>query len=344
MSKENEITPAVFPQQTPLNRPYSALERILGYLVFEGHSARIGLELSLCVVAYSLMRNLIPWDALGIPLPWAGLSSWFFCCALVLLLDQLLLCSSAHAYRRAYLLGLHEKSAKALELIDSVGPKSAAFIRIPPTLYHLQRAELLAQLQLTTEAMSELEQARTHGIKQERFLLQKLQILRSLSLEEQYQRVFNEFQEVFGQTPELLLEQIRAQVASREQLSQAKRLARRVIDLPENYHYLGESCHVLARAYEAVCMLWTGEAEDGLPQLTAQIERVRSSMLYIDTLRPIFAELLLERSLYLATHKQPTPAVYDYTLSRALCSSELHRPLSEHIRCELADRYAITLS
>src|SRR5690606_33392032 len=91
----------------------SGLLRFLTYLVFQGHGTRVGLELSTCVIGYTLLSLAVPWESLGIPLRWSTLISWFGCCFAVLLFDQLFLCRSVFTFRRVYLLalsGLYEES------------------------------------------------------------------------------------------------------------------------------------------------------------------------------------------------------------------------------------------
>lgn len=325
-------------------RQYSVIEQLLGYIVFEGHSLRIGLELTACVLGYLAMQSLVPWEVIGMDAQWASVYSWFVCCLVVVIIDLGLLCRNAHVFRRAYLLGLHKDFAKAAELIEGIGPNSNRWVRLPRSLYHLYRAELAARSGDSMRLGAELELAQEHGIARDRLLLQKLQILRAIGEVQSCNQLIEEIGEELGESSELLVEKVRTIVSQRGSWSEAKKLARRAKKLKDQAHCCGETSHRLASAYEAVAMLWSGEAEEGLEQLSIEIEQLRRSMLYVDTLRPIFSQLLLERSLYLATHKEPTPAVYDYTLSSALCSQMEFAELSSRIRQELEDRYSITLS
>ena len=64
-------------------------------------------------------------------------------------------------------------------------------------------------------------------------------------------------------------------------------------------------------------------------------------MLYVDTLRPILAFLMLERAYYLATHKEPRAAIVDMKLALTYCTFPPFITRGEDIREELAWRHEL---
>lgn len=321
----------------------SSLSTFLTYLVYEAHGMRIGLELSLCVICYTFVTVIVPWQALGVPLKWSTLLSWFGCCFAVILFDQLMLCRSAHTFRKAYLLGLCGSYKEALELLEKIGPQCRDLVHLPPSLYHLQRADIFTQSEDYEKAEAELHLAEFAGAPAMQLAVKRVRLLRAQGKADQAEHSLAAARSSLGDSPTLLLEEGLAMLEAREDLWAAKRVFDEVVKRPEAPHFAGETCHSLARAYRSITMLWTGEAEDGLTELSKYIERLRSAIIYVDALRPVLARLLLERGYYYSTHKQPTSAVIDYKLGSSLCRYAPLAALGEQIKEELFDRYEIKL-
>ncbi|MCB0325025.1 MAG: hypothetical protein KDD69_15685 [Bdellovibrionales bacterium] len=320
-----------------------ALSRALTFLVFEGHGTRVGLELSLCVIGYTVASLAVPWNTLGVPLKWATLISWFGCCFLVILLDQLLLCRSVYTFRRAYLFQLAGAFEKALSTLEEIGPESRTFIPLPASRYHLQRAEVLSHAERFGEAERELHLAELAGAQGE-----ELHIARSrhYRLKGDLAAATEELaaaKAVFGVSAPLRLEEGLLELGRRKDLWAAKRIFQEVMEMPDSPHFAGESTHHLAKAYWNATRLWTGEAEEGLDGISRAIDRLRSAILYVDTLRPVLSQLLLERSHYFATHKEPSAAVLDLKVAMAFCTYPLLASRGETIREELLWRHAVTV-
>ena len=324
-------------------RKRSSLSAFLTHLVYEAHGMRIGLELSLCVICYTFVTVIVPWEGLGVPLKWSTLLSWFGCCFAVILFDQLMLCRSAHTFRKAYLLSLCGSYAQALELLEKIGPQSRDLVSLPPTLYHLHRAEIFSQSSDYEKAAAELHLAELNDAPPLQLYVQRLRLLRAQEDSEQACQLLEQAREALGDSSVLLLEEGLTLLERREDLWAAKKLFTEVLERPEAPHFSGETCHTLAKAYKSITMLWTGQAEDGLEEISKFIERLRSAVIYVDPLRPILARLLLERGFYYATHKQPTSAVIDYKLGTSLCTYVPLLKLAATVKEELLDRHDIKL-
>lgn len=330
---------AVPPEQYHL----SPLISFLSYLVFEGHGVRVGLELSLCVISYTAASAFVPWQSFGVSPRWSSLVSWFGCCLLVLLFDQLLLCRSAHALRRSYLLNLGGAYGEALQMLEQIGPRSRALIKLPLAVYHLHRAEVLAQAKEFNKAEWELVLAEQLAVKSERIAIMRSQVLRLRGEYGAAEQELDAAVTLFGSTPVLRFEQALLSFDKAENPWEAKRAFQQVMDLPEVPHFIGDTTYQLARAYFHACRLKTGEAEEGLEELSWSIERLRSAVFYVDTLRPVLAQLILERAAYLVSHKEPAQAAVDVRTALIFCCYPSLLKKAEQIRDELSWRYKIPL-
>ena len=342
MSNTPEIEPvSLHYQGIATQEKRSSLALFLTYLVFEAHGLRIGLELSLCVITYTFVNIMVPWVDLGIPLKWSTLISWFGSCFTIIALDQFLLCRSVYTYRKSYLLGLAGAYEKALQQLERIGPQSSTLIRLPISLYHFHRAEVFTQSEDFQKAEAELILAELGQARPEQLRIKRSRYFRAKGDFLQAKVELDTAIELLGQTSILLLEQGWLELDERRDMWAAKRLFKRVLALPDAPHFAGDTCHCLAKALLSIAMLSTGEAEDGIEQLTKAIERFRGAVIYVDTLRPVLARLLLERALYFSTHKEPTNAVVDLKIGLSLCSYGTLNRLGDKIKLELLDRHSV---
>jgi hypothetical protein len=321
----------------------SPLVAFLSYLVFEGHGTRVGLELSLCVVSYTATTAFVPWQSLGVPPRWSSLVAWFGCCLTVLLFDQLFLCRSAHALRKSYLLNLGGAYEQALQLLEQIGPRSRSLIKLPIAVYHLHRAEVFAQAKDFSRAEWELVQAEQKAAYSVKIAIMRSQVLRMRGEYGAAEQELESAAKTFGSTPVLRFEQALLSFDKGENPWEAKRAFQDVMDMPETPHFLGDTTYQLARAYWSACRLKTGEAEEGIEELSWSIERLRSAISYVDTLRPVLARLMLERSAYYASHKEPAQAAMDVRTALIFCTYPAITNKAELIRDELAWRYKMPL-
>lgn len=322
----------------------NALGKFLSHLVFENQSLKIGIALLFCIFSHSLITLSIPWQSFGIEAENASVFVWFSCCILVLLVDQLYLNKSAYILRRAYLSTLSGEFETALELYESIGPLSSATVKLPNDIYHLHRAELLTASKDLFHAEQELQLAEELGsevneltVATSRFWLAKKDTEKAaLTLENAL--------EVHGQKPAILLEQARQLIDQKKDLWDAKSILSEVLALPNEPHFSGENCHQLAVAYISVCKLWSGQAEVAIVQLGDSISRIQSQTGYVDTLRPILAELLSHRAHYYATHKSPEQGVLDLQVAISLCSYPALLSKIELTKEELEWRHGVQLA
>lgn len=336
------------PDSQELSLPYhlnaqkseaSALTRFLTHLVFQAHGMRIGLELSLCVLSYTIVSLAIPWQSLGVPMKWSTLISWFGCCFVIILLDQLLLCRSVYTFRRSYLLAVNGAYEKALELLELIGPSSSAFIKLPNALYHLHRAEVFVHSSEFDKAEEELQLAEYAGIAPEILYIMRSRFYRAQGELETAAEELEAGTVHIGPTSLIKLEQGVLELERGSERWKAKQAFEEVLGMSDEPHFSGESCHVLAKAYLSACQLRTGEAEEGLEGISKAIDRLRSAVMYVDTLRPVLTDLMLSRSHYLATHREPGAAALDLKIALAYCSHPRFTKRGEEIREELQWRH-----
>ena len=239
------------------------------------------------------------------------------------------------------MLALSGAYEKALAQLERIGPQSNAFIRLPLALYHFHRAEVFTHSEDFLRAEAELQLAEMVESRAEHVHIRKSLYFRAKGEFPAARSELELARQALGEAPALVLEQGVLELEDRSDLWSAKKHFKRVVALPDAPHFAGESCHGLANAYLSVVMLATGEAEEGLEKLTGAIERLRSAVLYVDTLRPILGRLLLERSMYYSTHREPTSAVIDLKLGLSLCTFGTHVRLGTRIKQELLDRHGV---
>jgi hypothetical protein len=321
----------------------STFSKTISYLVFQAHGVRVGLELSLCVIVYALTTALIPWQLLGVPEKWSVIICWFGSCFGIIVFDQLVLCRAAFNLKRAYLLNLNGEHQDALDALDEVGPQTERRITLPQDLYHLQRAEIFTSQKDYDKAYAELQLAEFAGADEYR-----IRLVRSSTYSEQsdFVQAHAEIQalmDIHGETAVLKLEQALLHFRQREDLWMCKSLFKEILELPDAAHFAGESTRQIALAYYNACRLFTGEAEEGLIGISDSIDRFRSAILYVDSLRPVVSELLLERAYYQATHKEPQAAFLDHKVAMSLCKKSSFCQRSEEIKEELAWRHEMEI-
>ena len=124
---------------------------------------------------------------------------------------------------------------------------------------------------------------------------------------------------------------------------QSKTIFKEALGLPDTAHFAGETTHQLAKAYYNACRLKTGEAEEGLEELNWSIDRFRAAVPYVDSLRPILAELLIERAAYHVSHKEPAGAIVDLKAALLYCSYFPIIKKAQKIKDELSWRYKAPL-
>ncbi|MFN8391892.1 MAG: hypothetical protein U0136_16500 [Bdellovibrionota bacterium] len=327
--------------------PEHTFSDFLTYLAFEGHTVRVGLELTSCVVMFQILELVFPWTFFGVAAEWKSVWSWFTACILVILFDQLCLCRAVYTFRKVYQLSLAGAYEAALALLEKIAPERKLLVRCPATMFHLVRAEILAQAETFRSAERELELAEEAGAKGEliSIMRSRLYLLENAENAEnafsKAQETIQEAKEEFGDTSVLCLEEALLMLEQHSDLWEAKRALKRVCSMPDQLHYSGDTTSQIARAGLEATRLWTGEAEEGLNGLNVAIERLRSMALYLDTLRPILALLHLERSLYLATHKEPELAGFDLRMGLALCNYPHIRKKAMKVQEELAWRHKI---
>jgi tetratricopeptide (TPR) repeat protein len=318
----------------------SFIKKILTYLVYQNHGLRIGLELSFCIIVYTILNSLISWEALGVSQRLGTLLAWFGSCFGMILIDQLLLCKTAYIFRQSYLLSLSGAYENALTLLEKISPSSNSLIPLPTDIYHLQKAEILTQAQNFDLAETELQLAALATAEPNRLKISTSRFLNAQGQIEAAIKELEQAQKVLGETSLLLLEQGFLMLDESKNW-EAKKFFKKVLALPDMPHFAGETCHSIAQAFLNVTCLSTGEAEDGLDGLNQSIDRINYGILYVDSLRPILARLLLERAYYNARHKEPMSAVIDLKLGRTLCNYSSMTKICEKVQQELLDRHGL---
>lgn len=312
---------------------------------------RMGLELSFCIIAYSVVSTVLPWEQMGVSLRWSTLFSWFGSCFAVIVFDQVFLCRSAFTLRKSYLLNLGGAYDKALELLDQIGPASNTLIRVPASIFHLFRAEVYMQCQDFANAEAELQMAEIAGAKGEQLYIAKSRFYRAQGdfqqAEQELEQAKKELEqrkETRGKSPVVRLEEGFLLFEKKDEVWAAKKTFKEVMEMPEEPHFAGETTYQLARAYWNATRLRAGEAEEGLEGLNRCIERLRSAVYYVDTLRPVLAQLLMERSYYYATHKEPRAAVADLKVGLMFCTYPSIVNKTKEIKDELEWRHDLVVT
>lgn len=319
----------------------------LTYLSFNSQPLRIGIELAFCFSIFIFFQVVIPWGKFGVSKDWYKLFSWIASCTTVVFLDHFVLSRSIYTFRKAYQLSLVGAYQKALILLDRVSPYSSKFFCCPEVYYHLLRAEILMLSESFLAAEKEIKFAENYKAPKEQLISLRTKFNRLVSAENSTLGALNFLKEAkatHGETAIICLEEGLLLLEEHQNLWQAKKQFKKVAEeMQEETHHCGEKTSELAQAGLAATKLWTGEAEEGLNLLNKAIDKLRSHALYLDTLRPVLALLYLERSHYLATHKEPGAACFDLRMALALCSHPNIRKKAFKIQEELSVRYQVMI-
>lgn len=317
------------------------LSAFLSRIVFEAPAARVGLELALCATFFIILYAAVPWRAFAEDIRWHPLLSWFSACLLTALVDQVLCSRPLQTLRRARKLALTGNYEGALETLTLVEPAGTAFLRCPTSVYCFHRAEILIQAGRTEEAREELTQARSAGMPDYLFHLSRCKLFRSEGRFDEATRELDEACINAPKNPLVVLERGLTLLEQRQDFRSARDEFDRVLEMPPVLHPSGESTHELALAFGSVARLRTGQAEEGLENLSRAIARIRSAAGFSLSLRPTLAWLYMERAFYFATHREPDAAVHDLRLAVSICRYPQIALRAADVGEELACRYQI---
>ncbi len=350
MSDQGSLNPSEFPIRCaglPVKpQENQTLSILLSRLAFEWPGLRIGMELSFLVLVHAACLELsVLFGLINETNRWIPLFLWFVSCLVALFVDQFIICRPVFIFRRAYHLALSGGWDEALQLLESISPTSGAKIFCPANVYHIRRAEILIEAGMTRIAERELQLAELAGTSPENLSVLKSRLLR-FQTDDGLSRAQEELKSTAtktGETAMLCLEEGFMLLEARKDMWSAKRILKRASEMPEEIHLCGERTSLIARAGCAVARLWTGEAEDGLVELSHAINRLLPLAGSLDTVRPILAFLLLERSHYLATHREPEAAAKDLRVGLTLCSYPSILKKAALVREELSWRHGLSV-
>ena len=311
----------------------------LTHLVFQAHGMRLGIELMLCFGCYFALKAVIPWGALETADPLPNLITWMISCTALVVFDQMFLCRSIHVLRHALRLEIAGAFDRALTTLEQVSPESSSFIPCPKPLYHYYRAQMLTNAERFEIAEFELAEAAAEGLSTEQFFIARSKLHRKKGDFEQARFELEEAQIALGKTSLIKLEEAMVILEERENFPAARKAFREVLEFDDVPHPSGETTQTLARAFYEVSQLRTGHAEEGIEGLGLAINQLLPLSRYVETLRPIVAVLLAERSYYLATHREPKKAIVDLAAANKLCGYPSLQKRLEDVREELKWRY-----
>lgn len=345
MSDNSEFEPPT-PSVYPHAGTDSKLSSLLSHLVFKEHGIRLGLEVTSVITLYTILYIAVPWSALGVSVSSQGLVAWFTSCIAVTILDRLVVSRPFHIYLESCRLDFVGAYDLALKKIRSIAPHSGRLIPCPEDTYRLLRTKIFLHAGENDRAAAELELARKAGIPDEQYYCLKVCLASARTVEHTAEYtaelttgdVINEIREKVGDTPWLTLEHGLIELQQRN-MPAAKLAFRKAANARATMHYSGETTARLANAFLQVARLWTGDAEEGLDELDVAIARYRALAFHVETLRPYVATLVLERALYLATHREPLLAIADVRNALAFCAHPQHLNLATLIKEELEWRY-----
>ncbi len=330
-----------FPHVVPTDVGFS-LKGLFTYLAFRGHMTRMATEMVAAVGIYLILVKVV------FPPEWSSENSgklfgWFIGCTLVAAFDQLLLRRSNFLCRRAYLTALNGAYEKALNMLEGASPYGKALVPCPSTIYHALRTDIFTQAEAYAYAERELEIASQAGLPGDLLAVLNIRLLRQRG-ELNFAMEKIEFaKQNYSQDPTLIIEEGLMNLENLRDPWAARKLFRLAAELPAKPHISGDSTVEIAHSYLEVCRLWTGEAEEGLEGLSRSIDRLRGITPYVDTLRPVLAQLCAERSYYLATHKEPEAAYADLKLAVGLCTNASLRKRATEVQEELVERHGLLL-
>lgn len=322
------LSPESKPHLQP--RPSShvlALSRFLSRLVFEERALRGGIEITLSILLFYILRSLISWQSSGASSAWGLLMPWFFSCGVIALADFVLAVRPLRLYRRSMCHDLFGAYDEALRLLDCLRPEGKSLVFCPAPLYHWRRSRILTHAGRFQEADIEIQQALKNGLSIFHYYLSRAYVFQEQRAFEFARRELELIRELEGEHAIRKLEEGFLFFKERD-LRRAKKAFEKVLEMPaECYLPLDlEASQVqeantvsLARAFLEATRLWTGEAEKSLPALNRMIEKFQAASFSVLSLRPFVASLLVERAHYLATHKEPKGAVLDLKLASHYC-------------------------
>lgn len=313
----------------------------LSTLAFKHHGARVGMELSFCVLSFSSLKHLAPWSELGVTQQWAPLYSWFAACLLTVALDNFLFGRAHLLYRGVMKLsaaGCYNEALSTLNRLAAIPGNS--LLRLPEDMYRIKRSELLSLLGEHEAARRELWMARGCGMSSlEYHLAVSCSYLHEQRLEDARAEL-GYAEDQLGALPEIELARGRLMLENRASLSEAKAAFRNALAKSALSGNTAATTDAATKGFFAVTQLWTGEAEQGIDGLNDAIAELKAATVFVDSIRPLVAALAMERAYYLATHQQPDAAIQDMNSALTLCSYPAIRKLAERVRDELQWRYS----
>jgi len=321
----------------------AAFAHMLSYLVFQAEHARIGLEISACLVVYFLLQFIFPWGSMGVPSGWSSLACWFTACGLLVAFDQFVLCRPMNALKRARHCDIEGRYEQALALLETIGPRSSSFIRFPKVRYHLERAQILTHAAQFEDVESELTFAKDAGLEQSDYHLARCVYFKAKSDIEAALKELQDAQLILGDNPFLIAEEGLLTLEATKDYREAKKLFKKALDVPNVVHLEGGILAMIISGYFEVTRLWTGQAEEAIEGLTYVINQLKSVSFYNREYRPYLAALVLERAYYYATHTEPDAAVLDVKAANELCAYPPIQRRTEDVKEELDWRYSIKL-
>lgn len=313
------------------------VSRTLSALAFGNFGVRLGLEITLSVLLYLVLKERLPWSGLKISLEYHPLLSWFAVCAITVVADRILFYRPVCALRDSYRFESQSLFSAALRALESISPYGAGLVACPAWLFHLRRAQIIGLGGNESHAWYELELARASGLDPQNFHLARSEILKQKSDLTEARAEVERGLQACANNAALALEHALLWIYERREWKEARKSLESVSDLPQVIHTSGDNTSHLARAFCQVTRLWTGEAEQGLEQLNSAISELSGAVRLVESIRPVLAQLVLERAYYYATHREPEQAATDVRLGLALCSlprqAHLARLTAEELQC-----------
>ena len=337
VAPEPSPPPSVFPTYQAAAETLPAVDRLLSYLVFSSHAARFAVELLVCLALFGALDAALPLVAARND--WTGLTAWFFACLSVSLFDHFQLIPPFAKYREACgedALGHH---ASALEKLDSIGPDSGGRITIPPMRYYLLRSAFALHAGDAFDARESLERAREHGLSGLSYMVHRLRIARFTEGTAGIAPELRIARELYPKSATLLIEEALGVVEGRTEFRRGAKLFGEAVALEDEEHPIGVSTRSIARAFQQVCRLWSGYAEEAIELLSDELGVLAATCNSNELARPLLSQLFLERAYYHATHAEPELARKDLRVGEILCRHSFPKLLASKVRAELAWRF-----
>jgi len=318
----------------------SAITSFLSNLAFVNHSLRLGLLFSTLVLIHSIVLTIAPWAFFEIDPEWQGLSAWFISCIIVSTFDRFLLSHSVFEYRRSVILTLRGEFDAAIQLLEKISPyTSSKLVHCPPIQFNLQRAFIGLQAKALIDAQYCLERARKSGLDKDRHDALLIQIYAAQQDFDAVNALYEESQKRLGENTLVALEYGLIVIRQRNNWKEAKQVMRDTLAKPSLKNFSTLDTQLIAAAFLGVANLWSGRAEEGLEELNFALLDISSWLYGNEAVRPITATLLLERSLYYATHQEPEAAITDLKNALKHCQLSEQLSLKEQIVEELSWRH-----